>query len=171
MLTKNEIKELIIKVTNDHIKDDEQAEKHFNAILEIVKKHDGNPIDERFLADVKKIYPNSFYSSPCDSMVYLKLRDTENKDLSDLGLFTSLNGVKKISVSEFKRLNTFAQEKVHNRIEKNNTFLASAAVDRIAKEKEKLLHAQAILEEYSYYDIPSLFSIGREIGYTIEKDS
>lgn len=122
MLTKKEIKELIIKVTNDYIKDDEINEMHFNAILEIVKKHDGKPIGKRFLEDIKKIYPNSFYRIPTDSMIYIQLVNDKRVGIVELMLCNSFSGAKKISISEFKRLNTFAQELEHGRVSLNKYF-------------------------------------------------
>lgn len=169
MKTKEEIKKEIIDVVNEYILDDERNEKHFNAILEIVKKHDGKPIGKRFLDDVKKIYPNSFYRLPTDSMIYVQLVDTGRVGLVEFLLFNSFSSVKKISVSEFKRCSTFAQESEHGRIAMNKHFLASKDLDTMTEYYCKLFEAKVLLSNLEDKDIPAEYAIARKFGLKLDK--
>ena len=158
------MKQKIINTIETGIKEDQQIEALYNALLPIVEKHDGNPLGKRFMNDVKAILPNAHLGGYDGTQLITGVPGVIYGNALSLYLTNPVN------LELYKSRNTFAQNDKHSRITNNAELIQNnCLLIELAKKLEQLDALGDYFSSLSHSKIPCIYRILALSRYELKK--
>ena len=160
------MKQKIITTIENEIKEDQQIEALYNALLPIVEKHDGKPLGKRFMNDIKAILPKSYLGGhDGTNLITGEIRASDGYDLS-------LYLTNPVDLKLYKSRNTFAQNTEHSRITNNAELIQNnCLLIELAKKLEQLDALGDYFSSICSYKIPCIYRILALSRYELKERS
>ena len=158
------MKQKIINTIKLEIKEDQQIEALYNAILPIVEKHEGKPLGKRFMNDIKAILPKAYLGGHDGAnLITGEIRASDSYGLS-------LYLTNPINLKLYKSRNVFAQNDKHSRITNNAELIQNnCLLIDLAKKLEQLDALGDYFSNICTFKVPCFYRILALSRYEIKE--